>query len=192
MSLLHQTGADELVTVELHNPMTVEHAPLPVINIRPYAFLAQAVRERTTFEDLTVITPDSGSLERAQEVAQELKGQLMLFEKERYDVNRTRITRVEGNCKTVDGLIVDDIIDTGSTLVNVARALQGELGSCRLSVLAVHARLSGGAVARLEQFPFERIYVTNSITQPTPLPERYVVIDIAPLIAEWIQGSMQL
>lgn len=189
MMLLRQAGADRLVTLELHNPATAECAPLSVINIRPYTFLATAIQEHIPFEDLTVISPDKGSFERAQTVAQASGAELMLFEKERYDVNKTRIIGMQGTCKTMNGLIVDDIIDTGSTLVNIAQALQDELGACRLSVLAVHPVLSGNAVNRLEQFPFERIYVSNSIALPKNLSERYVVIDIAPLIAERIRAS---
>lgn len=185
LRLLQEAGADSVVTVELHNPNIIDDAPLPVTNIVLTDVIADYIAQQEEQNDLTIIAPDRGALGRVEAIADRLDASTMVYDKERYAVNKTRITASSGTCKTLKGIIVDDIIDTGSTMMQVADKLHDEHSSCHMFAFAVHPVLSGDARRKLQESYFERIWITNTITwDQGTLPDKFVVVDISKYIAD--------
>lgn len=183
LRLLKQAGADKVVTVELHNPAIKDNSPLPIVNILLHDVLAESIA-RITQKDVTIIAPDEGALSRAQLVAQHLDAALVVCDKERFSVNKTRLVSISGSCSTFIGVVVDDIVDTGSTLINVAHGLREQHDTCHLYAFMVHPVLSADAIEALQHSPFEQIWITNSIAWPLDaLPNKFHVIDIHKKIA---------
>lgn len=189
MRLLREAGADRMVTVELHNADILQGAALPVTDIKLAGFIAEYIKMQGGPADRTVIAPDRGAQERVDAIARVLDAPMLVYDKERYAVNKTRITASDGTCMTLKGILVDDIIDTGFSLMHVADKLRGERSACRLSVFGVHAVLSGHAAMALQESAFEHIWVTNTVPWPQGiLPTKYVVIDISQQIAQVLAG----
>lgn len=185
--LLREAGADEVVTVELHNPDIVINAPLPVINIKLDRWIADYIKKQGVPAEWTIIAPDRGAFERVEHIARELDVPTMVYDKERYAVNKTRIISSEGECITLKGIIVDDIIDTGSTIIDVAQRLHDEHSVCRMFAFGVHAVLSGDALKHLQNSVFERVWVTNTIPIQVELPSKIVVVDISAALAATLE-----
>lgn len=188
LRLLRDAGVDHLITVELHNPALAEDAPLPTTNIRLNDFLTSYLKTHEDCSQLSIIAPDEGALERVRSIAHGLNVPIAHFYKERYDVNKTRIYASDGICKTTKNIIIDDIIDTGSTLLQVVDRLQAEHPGCRLFACCIHAVLSNDARNNVQKSPLETLWVTNSISWPKgALPEKVIVIDISKEIADAVR-----
>lgn len=191
MRLLQEAGVNRIVTVELHNPDIVHNAPLEVLHVKLDHAIAEYIKTQGVPAEWTIIAPDRGALDRVEHIAHELNAPTMVYDKERYAVNKTRITDSKGECVTLKGIVVDDIIDTGSTIMHVAQRLHDEHSACRMFAFGVHAVLSGNAVSELQNSLFERIWVTNTIPwQPSDLPSKCVVIDISEEIAHVVRALL--
>jgi ribose-phosphate pyrophosphokinase len=140
-------------------------------------------------EDLTVVSPDAGGVERARAFGKRLGSPLAIIDKRRSDVNVAEVMHIIGDVAGQDCLIVDDLIDTAGTLVKAAEALLKQ-GARSVRACATHAVLSGPAVERIEQSEITEVIVTNSI----PLREeadnctRLKQLSVAPLLAKAIQS----
>src|SRR5205085_5789482 len=123
-------------------------------------------------ENLTVVSPDAGGVERARAFAKRLDSPLAIIDKRRTDVNVAEVMHIIGDVEGQHCLIVDDLIDTAGTLVKAADALATQ-GALRVSACATHAVLSGPAMDRIEKSRIDKVVVTNSI----PLAERAACSD---------------
>ena len=186
--LLTTAGANRALTMDLHAPQIQGFFNIPVDHLFATPVLVEHF-EALQLEDLTVIAPDAGGVERSRFFAKKLTAPLAIIDKRREEVNVAEVMHVIGDVEGRTVLIVDDIIDTGGTLVKNAEALL-ERGAKRVFATASHAVLSGAAVERLCNSPIEQVVVTNSI----PLkPEaancgRIKVLSIAGLMARAIQS----
>jgi len=139
--------------------------------------------------DMTVVSPDAGGVERARAFAKHLNAPLAIIDKRRTEVNVAEVMHIIGDVEGQHCLIVDDLIDTGGTLVKAAEALLKH-GALSVRACSTHAVLSGPAVERIEASCLQEVVVTNSI----PLREdaircgRIKVLSVAPLLARAIQS----
>jgi len=186
--LLTTAGANRALTMDLHAPQIQGFFNIPVDHLFATPVLVEYF-EALQLEDVTVIAPDAGGVERSRFFAKKLNAPLAIIDKRREEVNVAEVMHVIGDVDGRTVLIVDDIIDTGGTLVKNAEALL-ERGAKRVFATASHAVLSGSAVERLCNSRIEQVVVTNSI----PLkPEaancgRIKVLSIAALMARAIQS----
>jgi ribose-phosphate pyrophosphokinase len=140
-------------------------------------------------EDLTVVSPDPGGVERARAFGKRLGSPMAIIDKRRPEVNVAEVMHVVGEVDGQHCLIVDDLIDTAGTLVNVAEALLAR-GAKSVRACATHAVLSGPAVDRVQNSAVEEVVITNSI----PLNEeadncpKIKQLSVAPLLAKAIQS----
>jgi ribose-phosphate pyrophosphokinase len=111
---------------------------------------------------LTVVSPDAGGVERARAFAKRLKVPLAIIDKRREDVNVAEVMHIIGRVRGRNCLIVDDLIDTGGTLVKATEALLDK-GAISVSACATHAVLSVPAVQRIESSQLKEVVLTNSI-----------------------------
>ncbi|HUA17144.1 MAG TPA: ribose-phosphate pyrophosphokinase [Bryobacteraceae bacterium] len=187
-NLIQRAGADRVLTLDLHAAQIQGFFDVPVDHL----FAAPVMLEYFDSigrRDLTVVSPDAGGVERARAFAKYLNAPLAIIDKRRTDVNVAEVMHIIGDVDGQHCLIVDDLIDTGGTLVKAAEALLKQ-GAVTVTACATHAVLSGPAVERIEKSQLLEVVVTNSI----PLREdamrcnRVKTLSVAPLLARAIQS----
>ncbi|BBD07449.1 ribose-phosphate diphosphokinase [Desulfovibrio ferrophilus] len=153
-------GIDRLVTVDLHAGQIQGFFNLPVDNL--YAAPVLLDHLRTTDDDLVIVSPDAGGVERARAYAKRLGAGLAIIDKRRDAPNQAKAMNVIGDVAGKTAIVLDDMIDTAGTIVAAADVLK-ENGAKDCIACATHAVLSGPAVERLENSQYSQIVVTNSI-----------------------------
>jgi ribose-phosphate pyrophosphokinase len=187
-SLIERAGADRILAVDLHAAQIQGFFDVPVDHLFAAPVMVDYFDELRG-EDLTVVSPDPGGVERARAFGKRLGSPLAIIDKRRPDVNVAEVMNIIGDVAGQHCLIVDDLIDTAGTLVKTAEALLKQ-GAKSVRACATHAVLSGPAVERIEQSEIEEVIVTNSI----PLREeadnctRLKQLSVAPLLAKAIQS----
>jgi ribose-phosphate pyrophosphokinase len=184
--LITAAGAERVLALDLHAGQIQGFFNIPVDHL----FAAPVVidyLERRGLSDPVVVSPDAGGVERARAIAKRLRAGLAIIDKRRDGANVAVFMHLIGDVKGKDTIIIDDMIDTGGTLVQAADALKRE-GARRIMACGVHPVLSGPAMARLEGAPLEEVVVTNSIPlgKDKQIP-KITVLSVAPLLAEAIR-----
>lgn len=188
-SLFKAAGIHNLVTVSLHNHASVgAFNDIIVDNISSFpAFLkdiSQLIQVEEKDSDFIVLSPDSGGVERAKHFANHFHTELGFTYKTRPSDNVSKVLAFVGEVKDKNVLIVDDIVDTAGTLIEVAKQAK-DRGAKKVFVCVTHPVLSGNAIEKISGSAIDRIYITNSIHHDN-LPEKFKVIDIGPLLGEII------
>jgi ribose-phosphate pyrophosphokinase len=187
-NLIQTAGADRVLGLDLHAAQIQGFFDVPVDHL----FAAPVMLEYFDSigrRDMTMVSPDAGGVERARAFAKHLNAPLAIIDKRRTDVNVAEVMHIIGDVEGRHCLIVDDLIDTGGTLVKGAEALLKQ-GAQSVTACATHAVLSGEAVLRIEESKIREVVVTNSI----PLREdairssRIKTLSVAPLLARAIQS----
>jgi len=187
-NLIERAGADRILAVDLHAAQIQGFFDVPVDHLFAAPVMVDYFDELKG-EDLTVVSPDAGGVERARAFGKHLGSPLAIIDKRRSDVNVAEVMHIIGDVAGQHCLIVDDLIDTAGTLVKAAEALLGQ-GAKSVRACATHAVLSGPAVERIEQSGIEEVIVTNSI----PLREeadnctRLKQLSVGPLLAKAIRS----
>ena len=183
-------GADRLMTLDLHTAQIQGFFDGPVDHLWAMPILGDYVRRRVEdVERLTVVSPDAGRVRVADQYSDMLGAPLAIIHKRRDPdrPNQVQVREVVGDVEGRTCVLVDDLIDTGGTIVQAAQALKDN-GAAAIIVLATHAVLSGPAVQRLRESPITEVVVTDSL----PLTEAHrfpqlTVLPIAPLLARAIR-----
>jgi ribose-phosphate pyrophosphokinase len=188
--LFKVAGADRVMSVDLHSPQIQGFFDGPVDHLWGLPMLADYVKEKWGKDPLTVVSPDSGRVRVADIWADRLGAPLAIIHKRR-DPNLPNKVSVHELVGEVDGrtcVLVDDMIDTGGTIVAAAQALKAN-GAKRVIVAATHAVFSEQAVQRLSDDAIDNVIVTNTLPIP---PEKefakLTVLSIAPLISKAIRA----
>jgi ribose-phosphate pyrophosphokinase len=187
-ALLETAGADRVLTLDLHAAQIQGFFDIPVDHLFAAPVMIEYFRS-LQLNDVTVVSPDAGGVERARAFAKRLNSPLAIIDKRREEANVAEVMNVVGEVKGRHCLIVDDIIDTAGTLVKGAEALL-EKGALSVTACATHAVLSGGAVARIEASLLKEVVVTNSIppSEEAGKSGRIKSLSIAKLLAEAIRS----
>lgn len=178
LEILASLGVSQWITIQLHEPLPMLANTMMFADASLDAWIAQWARQHYQLGTVTIVAPDNGSLERALYIAKQLQAPLIACTKERYDSNKIRITQMSDICTTPYALIVDDIIDTGSTVVHIARILKDQPNIKAIDVFAVHGLFSGNALTVLQQSVLRNIVITNTIEHVT-LPSKFEIVDIS-------------
>jgi len=188
--LFKTAGADRLIAVDLHTAQIQGFFDGPVDHLMAAPILTDYVREKYGSESLAVVSPDAGRIKVAENWSNRLGGAPLAFIHKTRDINRPNesvANRVVGEVKGRICILVDDMIDTGGTIVKAAEALMND-GAGGVVIAATHAILSDPAVDRLKNCPAAEIVVTNTL----PIPDerhfdKLTVLSIAPLISRAIR-----
>jgi len=185
--LISAAGTDRVLCIELHAGQIQGFFNLPVDNLYATPVLLKAIREHIG-NDLTVISPDAGGVERARAYAKRLDASLAIIDKRREKMNISEVMNIVGDVGDRVCVMVDDMVDTAGTLAEAARALL-EAGAQSVYALATHPVLSGPAVKRLEESPIEEMIVTDSIPlrQDARDCKKLQVVSVSRLLAEAIR-----
>ena len=181
-------GADRIMAVDLHTAQIQGFFDGPVDHLFALPILASYLENRLDLSEVTVVAPDAGRVRVCERWTDRLGCPLAIIHKRRdTDVaNKVKVLEVVGAVAGRTCILVDDMIDTGSTIVNAAEALF-EQGASQVIATATHGVLSGPAVDLLKNSPISEVVVTNTL--PIPPDRRFdklTVLSIAPLIARAI------
>ncbi|MGC8764096.1 MAG: ribose-phosphate diphosphokinase [Acidobacteriota bacterium] len=185
--LLEAVGMDRLICVDVHAAQIQGFFDVPVDHLFAAPVLIAHIA-KMGLENLTVISPDAGGVERARAYAKRLGAQLAIVDKRREVANVAEVMNVIGEVKGKNCFIVDDIIDTAGTLCETVKALM-EKGARAVYAACTHPVLSGPAVDRLNASEITKVLVTDTI----PIGDKNVrcskieVLTVAPLLGEAIQ-----
>ena len=185
-NLITRSGADRVLTMDLHSPQIQGFFDVPVDNMYAAPVLNDFVANLGHApEEIIIVTPDVGSIKRALGHAKRLGARLAIIDKRRDNPTDTRQEHIIGG--PVEGLVCimfDDMISTGGSIAGAAAKLK-ELGAKEIHVAATHGVLCGKATEKIGQSPITTLAVTDSIPVP---PEKMIpkikVLSVAPLLAE--------
>jgi ribose-phosphate pyrophosphokinase len=160
-NLLTTSGADRILTMDLHAPQIQGFFDIPVDHLYSAPILAEYFR-KMNLPDLTVVSPDIGGITLARAYAKRLNAPLAIIDKRRPKANESEVVHIIGAVKNRNILIIDDIVDTAGTLCNAAAALKKN--ECRdIFVACTHPILSGPAIERLQEAPIQKVVVTDTV-----------------------------
>ncbi len=185
--LLTVAGTNRILTVDLHAGQIQGFFNIPVDHLYASPILADYFRGKK-LEDLVVVSPDAGGVERARSFAKRLGASLAIIDKRREKANVSEVMNVIGDVAGHPTILFDDMIDTAGTIAQAAKALK-ENGASQVFATCAHAVLSGPALERLNDSAVEEVVVSNTI----PLEEKekacpkLKVLSIAPMLAEAIK-----
>lgn len=185
--LLEAVGMDRLICVDVHAAQIQGFFDVPVDHLFAAPVLIAHIA-KMGLDNLTVISPDAGGVERARAYAKRLGAQLAIVDKRREVANVAEVMNVIGEVKGRNCFIVDDIIDTAGTLCETVKALVDK-GARAVYAACTHPVLSGPAVERLNASEISKVLVTDTI----PIGDKNArcpkieVLSVAPLLGEAIQ-----
>ena len=161
-NLITKAGADRVVTIDLHAGQIQGFFDIPVDNLFATPIFARHVKKKIKKKNLICVAPDVGGTERARALGKFLNAGLAIIDKRRPAPGKSVVMNVVGYVKGKTCIIVDDIIDSGGTIVNASNALI-ERGAKEVHVYITHAVLSGNAVAKIKNSKIKRLVITDTI-----------------------------
>lgn len=187
--LLVKSGADHVITVDLHADQSQAFFDIPVDNLSPRRMFVQYFREKNT-KDFIVVSPDAGGAKTAKKFADELGVDLAILHKSRPKHNESKISHLIGDVKGKTPILVDDMIDTAGSVCNAKIALEKNGCNKDIYLCATHPIFSGPALERLENAKFKEVVVTNSIPVEKEAFGSLRQLSIAPLMAHVVENVM--
>ena len=184
--LVVTAGADRVLTVDLHAGQIQGFFNIPVDHLFAINVLIDYIKEQK-LEDLIVISPDAGGVERARAYAKRLNSSLAIIDKRRDIPNEAKAMNIIGDVKGKIAFIVDDMIDTAGTLMEATDALLGA-GAREVHACCSHPVLSGPAGERIASSPIKTVITTNTIPLNGELEKnsKIKVLSVASLLGEAI------
>ncbi len=164
-NLITHAGADRVMTLDLHAGQIQGFFDIPTDNLYASPVMVRDIRERFDLAKIMVVSPDVGGVVRARGLAKRINAPLAIIDKRRERAGDSEVMNVIGEVAGHTCVLVDDIVDSGGTLVNAADALL-EQGATDVYAYISHGVLSGGAVARINASRLKELVITDSI-QPT-------------------------
>ncbi len=186
-NLITTAGADRVMTLDLHAGQIQGFFDIPTDNLYASPMMTRDIKERFDVGMLTIVSPDVGGVARARGLAKRINAPLAIVDKRRERAGESEVMNVIGDVAGRACILVDDIVDSGGTLVNAADALLDQ-GATAVHAYITHGVLSGGAVARVTGSKLRELVITDSI-QPTAdvrKARNIRVLSIATLIGEAI------
>jgi ribose-phosphate pyrophosphokinase len=187
-NMLQSVGVDRVLTMDLHADQIQGFFDIPVDNIYGLPILLGDVWKRD-YQDLCVVSPDTGGVVRARAMASRLEADLVIIDKRRPKANVSEVMNIIGEVEGRTCVIVDDMVDTAGTLVKAAQALK-DSGAHRVVAYCTHAVLSGPAIERISTSDhLDELVVTDTIPlteEARACGERIRQLSVASLLAETI------
>ncbi|MDH3237592.1 MAG: ribose-phosphate pyrophosphokinase [Deltaproteobacteria bacterium] len=184
--LLTAAGVSRVLTMDLHAGQIQGFFNIPVDHLYAAPVMLEYIKANWD-NDIVIVSPDAGGVERARAFAKRLNVTLAIIDKRRAGPNDSKVMNIIGDVEGKTAVLLDDMVDTGGTMVQGADALR-ESGAKRVFACATHPVLSGPAIERLEKSVIERLVVTNTI----PLGKKAAcpkirVLSVAGLLGEAIK-----
>ena len=186
-NLISRAGADRVMTLDLHAGQIQGFFDIPTDNLYAAPMMVRDIKERFDVAKVMVVSPDVGGVGRARALAKRINAPLAIVDKRRERPGDSEVMNVIGDVEGAICILVDDIIDSGGTVINAADALL-EKGATEVYAYITHGVLSGGAVARIAASRLKELVITDSIqpTEAVRLSRNIRVLSVASLIGEAI------
>ena len=187
-NLITKAGADRVVTVDLHAGQIQGFFDIPVDNLFATPIFARHVKKKLKIKNLICVSPDVGGVERTRALARKLDVGIAIIDKRRPAPGKSQVMNVIGNVNNKTCIIIDDIIDSGGTIVNAAQALLNR-GAKEVHVYITHGVLSGQAVERIKKSNIKKLVITDTIDNSGKLKKakNIEVLSISNLLGEAIK-----
>jgi ribose-phosphate pyrophosphokinase len=187
-NLITKAGADRVMTVDLHAGQIQGFFDIPVDNLFATPIFARHVKKKIKSKKIICVAPDVGGTERARALGKLLGAGLAIVDKRRPKPGQSKVMNVIGEVKDQTCIIVDDIIDSGGTIVNAAKALK-ERGAKEVYVYITHGVLSGEAVKKIKNSVIKNLVITDTINNgdKTKNVKNIEVLPISGLMGEAIK-----
>ncbi|EIM27665.1 ribose-phosphate pyrophosphokinase [Microvirga lotononidis] len=186
-NLITHAGVDRVLTLDLHAGQIQGFFDIPTDNLFSAPALARDIKDHLEGGNRMVVSPDVGGVVRARALAKRIDAQLAIVDKRRERPGESEVMNIIGDVSGRSCILVDDIVDSGGTLVNAADALLAN-GAKEVYAYITHGVLSGGAVARIASSRLKELVITDSImpTEAVKVAHNIRVISIASLMGEAI------
>jgi len=185
--LITTAGANRILTVDLHAGQIQGFFNIPVDHLYSAPVMVEFIKEKYT-DNLVIVSPDAGGVERARAFAKRLGSNLAIIDKRRPQPNESNIMNIIGDIEGKTALLLDDMVDTAGTLTQSANALL-EKGATKVVACCTHPVLSGQAVEKINQSALQDLVVTDTIplTKEAQSCSKIVVLSVAELLGEAIK-----
>lgn len=186
--MMAAVGISRIVTVDLHADQIQGFFYMPVDNLYSTPIMLEDIHQRA-YKDIMVVSPDVGGVIRARAIAKRIGGaDLAIIDKRRPRHNETQVMHIIGDVKDRDCIIVDDIVDTASTLCRAVEALKNH-GASKVVAYITHPVLSGRAIQTISHSLLDEIVVTDTIPLLPPAQQcsRIRCLSLSHMIAEAIR-----
>jgi ribose-phosphate pyrophosphokinase len=186
-NLIERAGADRVLTMDLHAGQIQGFFDIPTDNLFAAPVMVRDIEERYGIKNLVVVSPDVGGVVRARALAKRIDVPIAICDKRRERPGESEVMNVIGDVKGKLCVLIDDIVDSGGTLVNAAEALLAK-GATEVIAYITHGVLSGGAVSRIQNSRLKSLVITDSIlpTEAVLAARNIRVLSVAPLLGEAI------
>src|SRR6202048_3627873 len=186
-NLITRAGVDRVMTLDLHAGQIQGFFDIPTDNLYASPVMVRDIKERFDLSNVMVVSPDVGGVVRARGLAKRINTPLAIIDKRRERAGESEVMNVIGDCAGYTCILVDDIVDSGGTLVNAADALLAN-GAKDVYAYISHGVLSGGAAARIASSKLKELVITDSIppTDAVVKASNIRTLSIAALIGEAI------
>lgn len=189
-TIIEQAGANSVLTIDIHSEQQEGFIKGPWDNLYGSYSLIPEIKKRK-LKNLVIGSPDKGGVNRATGYARLLGAESIAIVYKERDVSLNNVSEsftMIGEVKDKNVLLVDDMIDTGGTLINAAKLLKKK-GALSVRAAATHGLFSGPALEKFEQSPIEEVFITDTITQREEIVKnkKFTIVTVAPLLAEAIR-----
>jgi ribose-phosphate pyrophosphokinase len=178
-NLIERAGVDRVITLDLHALQIQGFFDIPTDNLFAAPVMKRDIEERFDLSKVVVVSPDVGGVVRARGLAKRINTPIAICDKRRDAPGKAEIMNVIGDVAGKSCILIDDIVDSGGTLVNAANALLAA-GATEVHAYITHGVLSGGAVSRIASSRLQQLVITDSI-MPTPVVTAAKNIRVLPL-----------
>ena len=187
-NLITNAGANRILSVDLHAGQIQGFFDIPVDNLFATPIFARHIKNKMKLNNLICVSPDVGGVERTRALARKLDIGIAIIDKRRPAPGKSQVMNVIGNVKNKTCIIIDDIIDSGGTIVNAAQALINR-GAKEVHVYITHGVLSGEAVEKIKKSHIKNLVVTDTIDNSNKLKnaKNIEVLSISNLLGEAIK-----
>ncbi len=187
-NLITNSGADRVVTLDLHSGQIQGFFDIPVDNLFATPIFARHIKRKIKTKNMICVAPDVGGTARARALGKMLNVGLAIVDKRRPAPGKSVVMNVIGNVKGKTCIIVDDIIDSGGTIVNAAKILK-QRGASDVHVYVSHGVLSGDAVEKIRKSQIKNLVITDTIdnSQKVKKAKNIEILTISNLVGEAIK-----
>ena len=186
-NLITKSGADRVLTIDLHAGQIQGFFDIPVDNLYAAPILLEDIKKNYDLDRTVIISPDVGGVVRARYIANRLNIGLAIVDKRREAANISEVLNIIGDVKEKNCILIDDIVDTAGTLTNAGDALLN-VGAKTVSAYVSHGVLSGNALEKIKGSALKEIVTTNTISSLLSEDKNKIRrLSVAPLIAEAVK-----
>jgi ribose-phosphate pyrophosphokinase len=191
IKFLKHAGATKVITLDLHSKLDENYFTFPMTHLSMLPIMAELFKAQK-IPRLDIATPDKGGIRRAQNFAKSIgKNQIIYMEKYRPSVSEAEVTKLTGTVNHKNVIIVDDMIQTGHTLLSAHTTLKAK-GAQKIYATVTHSvPQSKGIKLLTSKSLFKKIIISNSIQNTIKLPNSVSIIDVSPLLAKAINNEIK-